>query len=136
MRLAEMSFMREPLAFKSSISLMNTHGFLILTSYPLSAHLPPVGVLFVPSSVHPWPKFTIKDDEPSYGRLRVGSSEAWRGRGGNVAVVGIEFELYSEKMLMRAMFVEERGYFYAPDGSFREGNRGEIEIILGDMPLV
>lgn len=136
MRLVEMSFMREPLVFKSSITLTNTHGFLILTSHPLSVRLPPVGVLFVPSSVRPWPKFTIKDDEPSYRRLRIGSSEAWGSRGGNIAVVGIEFELYSEKMLMRAMFVEEKGYFYAPDGSFREGNRGEIEIILGDMPLV
>jgi len=135
MRLAEMSFMREPLVFKSTISLTNTRGSLILVSFPLSVWLPPVGVLFIPTSVRPWPKYAIKDDEPSYERLRVGSSEAWGSRGGNVAVVGIEFELYSEKMLMKAMFVEERG-FYAPDGSFREGKRGEIEIILGDMPLV
>jgi hypothetical protein len=137
MRLAEMSLMREPLVFESSIILSNAHRFLILFSRSLSVRLPLVGVLFVPTSVRPWPKFTIRDSTPSYGRLRVGSSEAWRSRGGNLAVVGIEFELYSERLFMGAVFGETGGYFYAPDayGPFKEGAAGEIGIALGGMPL-
>jgi len=138
MRLAEMSFMREPPLLESSISLSNVRGFLILFSRSLSVRLPLVGVLLIPTSVRPWPKFTVKDNKPSFGRLSVGDSEAWRSRGDDLAVVEIGFELYSERMFMGAKFVERGGYFYAPDryGPFKEGKAGEIGIVLGGMPMV